>query len=143
MNKVLIIDDSSTVRRLVSNCVRALGGDIVGLAEDGDEGIEKFKTLKPDIVLLDITMPNKDGRECLKEIMVIDFIVFVVMFLVVGFEEVKIECFIMGVKVTLLVLIWQNMLQVKGMNVLLGLRREEYREHWPLLFEINLQVYCC
>jgi two-component system chemotaxis response regulator CheY len=98
MNKVLIIDDSSTVRRLVSNCVRALGGDIVGLAEDGDEGIEKFKTLKPDIVLLDITMPNKDGRECLKEIMAIDSTAFVVMLSAVGSEEVKTECFTMGAK---------------------------------------------
>lgn len=98
MNKVLIIDDSSTVRKLVSSCVIALGGEVVGTAKDGEEGFERFKVLQPDIVLLDVTMPNKDGRDCLREIMAVNPRAFVVMLSSINSSEVISECLDLGAK---------------------------------------------
>jgi two-component system chemotaxis response regulator CheY len=44
------------------------GLEVVGIGEDGNQGVDLFRIHRPDLVLLDITMPNKDGRECLEEI---------------------------------------------------------------------------
>ena len=98
MNKILIIDDSKAVRKFVSNCVVAVGGEVIGMAEDGEEGLEKFKTLGPDIVLLDVTMPNKDGRTCLREILEIDPRAFVIMLSSINSQEIVDECISLGAK---------------------------------------------
>lgn len=98
MKRVLIIDDSQTIRKLVSNQVTALGANIVGQASDGDEGVSLYKQHKPDLVLLDITMPNKDGRECLKEILLIEPRAFVVMLSAINSPEVIKECLSLGAK---------------------------------------------
>ncbi|MBQ2802326.1 MAG: response regulator [Lachnospiraceae bacterium] len=66
MANILIVDDSRTSRKILSNILTAQGYVIVGEAIDGKDGVEKFKELKPDIVTLDITMPVMDGLEALK-----------------------------------------------------------------------------
>ena len=67
MLKVLIVDDSrlfrSVLRKILSNYY-----EIVGEAEDGISGYEMAAKFQPDIVLLDVTMPNCDGKECLEKI---------------------------------------------------------------------------
>ncbi len=98
MTRVLIIDDSPTIQRVVISHVESAGGQVVGTATDGDEGILKFKELKPELVLLDITMPNKDGRECLKEILLIDARARVVMLSAISSPEVIKECLALGAK---------------------------------------------
>lgn len=98
MKKVLIIDDSSTIRKLVSKCVTTVGGEIVGQAEDGEEGLEKFRELSPDIVLLDVTMPNKDGRQCLREILQYNPDAFVIMLSSINSQDVVSECLDIGAK---------------------------------------------
>ena len=68
--RVLVVDDSAFVRQALS---RMLGGDsefeVVGLAVDGKDAIEKVRALKPDVVTLDIQMPRMGGLEALEEIM--------------------------------------------------------------------------
>jgi two-component system chemotaxis response regulator CheB len=68
--RVLVVDDSAFVRQALA---RMLGGgtelEVVGLAVDGRDGVDKVKALKPDVVTLDIQMPRMDGLEALEEIM--------------------------------------------------------------------------
>lgn len=66
MAKILIVDDSRTSRKILHSILEEAGYEIVGEAVDGQDAVEKFKELKPDIVTLDITMPVMDGIEALK-----------------------------------------------------------------------------
>ena len=62
--KVLVVDDQEDIRRVVIDFLNRLPNiNIVGEAVDGDEAIEKTETLSPDIVLMDIAMPKKNGIE--------------------------------------------------------------------------------
>lgn len=70
MVKVLVVDDSAFMRSALTNMLASDPGLLViGTAKDGLEAIAKVKTLKPDIVTLDIEMPRMDGLEALKHIM--------------------------------------------------------------------------
>jgi two-component system, chemotaxis family, protein-glutamate methylesterase/glutaminase len=70
MIRVLIVDDSAFVRRALARMLGNLPDiDVVGTAADGIEGIEQVKTLKPDVVTLDIKMPRMSGLEALRHIM--------------------------------------------------------------------------
>ena len=66
--KILIIEDTHIGREVLKKCVEESGHEIVGTAIDGADGILQYDHLKPDLVLLDISMPNIDGIGCLKEI---------------------------------------------------------------------------
>lgn len=68
MRKVLLVDDSRLVARLLESLLKS-SYIILGHGRDGNEGFEMYKSLQPDLVLLDVTMPNCDGRECLQKIM--------------------------------------------------------------------------
>jgi two-component system, chemotaxis family, chemotaxis protein CheY len=68
--KILIVDDSAFMRTILKDIVaksKWQGAEIIE-AGDGDEAVEKFNTEKPDLVLLDIIMPKKDGIGVLKDI---------------------------------------------------------------------------
>lgn len=70
-NKILIVDDEEIIARLLSISLKSDGYETV-TANSGKEGLEKFKTESPDIVITDIKMPEMDGLELLKEIKAID-----------------------------------------------------------------------
>lgn len=84
MLKILIVDDSKTSRKLLRNILEDAGMEVVGEAADGQEGVKLFKSLKPDLVTLDITMPVMDGIDALKEIMEEDSLAKVVMVTAAG-----------------------------------------------------------
>ena len=67
MIRVLVVDDSAFVRQALT---RMLGGapdiEVVGTAADGEEGLEKARALRPDVVTLDIKMPRMGGLEALQ-----------------------------------------------------------------------------
>jgi len=70
MVKVLIVDDSAFMRNTISSMIAADPDlEVVGIARDGIEAIDKVASLKPDIVTLDVEMPRMDGIEALKHIM--------------------------------------------------------------------------
>lgn len=67
MSKILIVDDSLFQRRIVSAPLKANGFDVFE-AVDGKDGLEKILAVKPDLILLDILMPEKDGIQVLKDL---------------------------------------------------------------------------
>jgi len=69
MAKILIVDDSIVSRNNLKNILLAAEHDVVGEAVDGEDGLEKFMSLRPDMVTMDITMPRLNGIECLREIL--------------------------------------------------------------------------
>ena len=78
MAKILLVDDAAFMRKVIKDALSKAGYSDLHEAVDGADAVEKYNSLKPDLVLMDITMPNMDGLEALKamgqETMVIDAI---------------------------------------------------------------------
>jgi two-component system chemotaxis response regulator CheY len=72
MAKVLIVDDSAFTRHLLGVIVKMGGHEVAGVAKDGKQGLEMFRSLRPDLVTLDWLMPSKSGEAVLKKIMMLD-----------------------------------------------------------------------
>ena len=70
--KILIVDDAPIICLMLRDILVEHGYDVVGQGTNGSEGVEKFKALRPDLVTMDITMPEKNGIEALREILIID-----------------------------------------------------------------------
>ncbi len=68
MAKILIADDSDAIRLVLKDILVIGEHDIVGEAIDGSDAVTKFSELKPDIMLLDLAMPKKDGYTVVKEV---------------------------------------------------------------------------
>ncbi len=68
MSSVLIVDDSRTMRKMLAGALSEVGIDVAGNAGNGVEALEILKTVTPDLITLDITMPEMDGLEALKRI---------------------------------------------------------------------------
>lgn len=87
MGRILIVDDTMFMRTLLKNILFSGGHTIVGEAADGEEGIAKYKELKPDLVTMDVVMPKLNGIESLKGIKQFDPAAKVVMCTAVGQEQ--------------------------------------------------------
>jgi two-component system, chemotaxis family, chemotaxis protein CheY len=72
MKRLLIVDDSSVMRRTIEKNLADYDLEIIGQAANGLEAVEIVKREKPDVITLDITMPEMDGIACLEEIMKIN-----------------------------------------------------------------------
>ena len=70
--KILMVDDSDITRELMRTFLQDMGHQVVGEAENGNEAVEAFTNLKPDLVLMDLVMPGKTGLEALQEIIAAD-----------------------------------------------------------------------
>lgn len=68
MKRILIVDDSRTSRRVLKDILERAGYEIAGEAVNGKEAVEMYGRLLPDIVTMDITMPEMDGIEALRQI---------------------------------------------------------------------------
>lgn len=68
MPRVLVVDDAQFMRMMLKDILIKNGFEVVGEAKNGAEALERYKELKPDIVTLDITMPEVDGIMALKSI---------------------------------------------------------------------------
>lgn len=72
MAKILIVDDSKTSRKILRNILEENGHEVIGEAVNGKESVSKYMELHPDITTMDITMPEMDGLEALRQIMELD-----------------------------------------------------------------------
>lgn len=98
MPTVLITDDTAFMRMTLKNILSKNGYDVVGEAEDGLQAIEKYKELKPNLVTMDITMPNLDGISAIKEIMKGDPEAKIVVVSAMGQKSLVIEALNAGAK---------------------------------------------
>lgn len=96
MNRILIVDDSRTSRKILRGILEDAGLEVVGEAMDGQDGVNKYKELRPDLVSLDITMPVMDGLTALKNIKEIDPNAKVVMVTAAGQQNKMIDAIKLG-----------------------------------------------
>ena len=95
----LVVDDSSFSRRQIKRVIDDIdAAEVLGEASDGDEAIELFKKLKPDLVTMDIVMPNKGGIEAIEAIIKIDKNAIIIVVSTMGQEEVMLEATAKGAK---------------------------------------------
>lgn len=68
MGEILIVDDAAFMRMMIKDILTKNGYDVVGEAENGVVAVENYVNLNPDLVIMDITMPEMDGIEAVKQI---------------------------------------------------------------------------
>lgn len=68
MYKLMIVDDSNVIRNRIERSMDHVNINVVALAEDGVQAMEMFRKYQPDIITMDLTMPNMDGLECIRQI---------------------------------------------------------------------------
>jgi two-component system, chemotaxis family, chemotaxis protein CheY len=98
MARVLVVDDAAFMRKMVSDALAKGGHDVVGEAGNGVEAVARFQELKPDVMTLDITMPEKDGLAALADIVAADPSARVVMCSALGQESKVLEAIKLGAK---------------------------------------------
>jgi two-component system chemotaxis response regulator CheY len=90
-NGILVVDDAAFMRMMIKDVLTKNGYEILGEAENGQKAIEKFKELNPDLVIMDITMPEVDGIQAVKEIKKIDANAKIIMCSAMGQQAMVIE----------------------------------------------------
>jgi two-component system chemotaxis response regulator CheY len=98
MPSVLIVDDAAFMRIMIKDILVKNGLEVAGEADNGTTAVEKFKELRPDLVMMDITMPEKDGIAALKEILAVDQEARVLMCSAMGQQAMVIEAIQAGAK---------------------------------------------
>jgi two-component system chemotaxis response regulator CheY len=96
--KILIVDDAAFMRMMIKNILVKEGYEVVGEAENGAQAVEKYKELNPDLVTMDITMPEMDGISAVKEIMKLNSAAKVVMCSAMGQQAMVIDAIQAGAK---------------------------------------------
>lgn len=94
--RVLIVDDALIMRMRIKEIATESGWEIAGEAADGEEGVQKYRSLKPDLMTLDIVMPRMDGVSALRQIREEDPAARVVMVSAVDQKAKLTECIRLG-----------------------------------------------
>ncbi|QTH45896.1 response regulator [Cohnella sp. LGH] len=97
-NRILIVDDAAFMRMMIRDILTKNGYEVVGEAQDGAQAVEKFKELTPDLITMDITMPEMDGIAALKEIRKLDSNAKVIMCSAMGQQAMVIDAIQAGAK---------------------------------------------
>ena len=95
---ILICDDAAFMRMMIKDILTKNGYNIAGEAENGLKAVEKYNELKPDLVLMDITMPEMDGISAVKEIKKFDPQAKIIMCSAMGQQAMVIESIQSGAK---------------------------------------------
>lgn len=98
MAKIMIVDDAAFMRITIKNMLTKSEHEVVGEAENGKVAVERYKALNPDIVTMDITMPEMDGLEALKQIVAYDPGAKVIMVSAMGQEAMVRDAVMSGAK---------------------------------------------
>ncbi|MFC0557753.1 response regulator [Halalkalibacter alkalisediminis] len=98
MASVLIVDDAAFMRMMIKDILTKNGFEIAGEAANGAEAVQKFKELNPDLVTMDITMPEMDGIQALKEIKQVNSGAKVIMCSAMGQQSMVIDAIQSGAK---------------------------------------------
>jgi len=98
MKRIMIVDDAAFMRVSIRNIVTKNGFEVAGEAENGAVAVQKYAELRPDIVTLDITMPEMNGIEALKAIRQMDPSATVIMVSALGQEAMVRDAVMSGAK---------------------------------------------
>jgi two-component system chemotaxis response regulator CheY len=93
---VLIVDDLSFIKLILTDIVEKAGFRVVGTASDGEEAVRLFEERQPQVVLLDITMPRMDGIAALKHMRRIDPSAKVIMCSALGQQRLIVQAICLG-----------------------------------------------
>jgi two-component system chemotaxis response regulator CheY len=94
--RILLVDDAPFMRQMCKDVLSKAGYEICGEAADGDEGVEQCRTLKPDLLVMDIVMPKMDGIYALQQIRMFDGEVKAVMLSAMGQARIVAEALLSG-----------------------------------------------
>lgn len=97
-NGILVVDDAAFMRMMIKDTLTKNGYEILGEAENGKIAVEKYTELNPDLVIMDITMPEVDGIQAVKQIMGKDPQAKIVMCSAMGQQAMVIESIQAGAK---------------------------------------------
>ncbi|ABP66874.1 response regulator [Caldicellulosiruptor changbaiensis] len=89
--RILIVDDAAFMRMMLKDIITKNGYEVAGEAENGLKAVELYKELKPDLVMMDITMPEMDGIQAVREIKKIDPQAKIIMCSAMGQQAMVIE----------------------------------------------------
>ncbi len=98
MSTVLVCDDAIFMRTMISDILQQAGHEIVGEAENGAQAVERFKELQPDLVTMDIVMPDMGGIDAVREIVRFDPDARVLMCSAMGQQALVVEAIQAGAK---------------------------------------------
>lgn len=96
--RFLVVDDSEFARRNMKKILTSVGGEVAGFAANGKEAIEQYLKLKPDLVFMDITMPEMEGLEAVQGIIDRDASAKIVMVSSNGYQDIIKEALDSGAK---------------------------------------------
>ena len=97
-HRILVVDDAAFMRMMIKDILVKNGFEVVAEAADGNQAVEKYKEHHPDLVTLDITMPEKDGIAALKEIREINPNAKIIMCSAMGQQAMVIDAIQAGAK---------------------------------------------
>ena len=97
-NKVLIVDDAAFMRMMIKDILEKNGYDVVGEASNGLVAVDLYKKEKPDVVTMDITMPDMDGIEAVKQIRTFDPNAKIIMCSAMGQQSMVMDAIKSGAK---------------------------------------------
>ena len=95
---ILLVDDATFMRMMLRDLLTKNGYKVVGEAGNGNEAIAKYKELRPDLCIMDITMPEMDGIQAVREIKAFDSNALIVMCSAMGQQSMIIESVQAGAK---------------------------------------------
>ncbi|WP_315121910.1 response regulator [uncultured Clostridium sp.] len=98
MAKVLIVDDAAFMRMMIKDILEKNGYEVIGEANNGIKAVELYKKERPDIVTMDITMPDMDGIQAVKEIKAMDSSAKIIMCSAMGQQTMVMDAIKAGAK---------------------------------------------
>ncbi len=98
MKKIAIVDDAEFMRKFLTKILREFDLEIVGEGSNGEEGIALYKKTHPDLITMDLTMPNKSGLEAIQEIMEYDPDAKILVVSSIGTDLIIMEALELGAK---------------------------------------------
>ncbi len=98
MARILVVDDAAFMRKVLTDALTKGGHEVVGEGSNGNEAVARFQEVNPDLTTLDITMPEADGLQALRQILAADPSAKVIMCSALGAEDKVLESIKIGAK---------------------------------------------